>query len=90
MSSDYLELVFTTGGQAVLTNINDRVLWSSDDDPEFRDLFDQDFLTADDAEDIIDYLLTNGYVNEKEAEDMAIAEESEDTNLESEMIRPDD
>jgi hypothetical protein len=62
-------LVFLAGGQCVLEEDGEQV-WASDDDEQFRDEFGNEFLDADDAEEIIGYLVDEGVIDEDEADEL--------------------
>jgi hypothetical protein len=67
--STVMVLVFLTGGQCALEEDGEQV-WSSDDDEDFRDEFGNEFLDADDAEEIIGYLVDEGLITEEEADEL--------------------
>ena len=69
-------LVLTRGGGAELIDVLDKeaVTWSSDDDEEFAEEFEE-FLTKDDIPDILDYLEEVGELTKHEADQCDIEEE---------------
>lgn len=82
-TGDYepLTLVFLVGGQAVLEEgegDDADIIWSSDDDDDFREYLPIDFLTYENAASIIDYLIEEDIVDESDREDIAIDIESYD------------
>jgi hypothetical protein len=68
--------MLTRGGGAELLDVDDdeSVVWSSDDDPDFAEEF-QDFLTQDDVPDILDYLEEIGELSQHEADQCDVQEE---------------
>lgn len=87
MTQSVLILAFLTGGQVALEENGEQV-WASDDDDEFTAEFGDAFHDADDAEDIIAYLVEEGIVDEEEAEkievDVESLDEKEDDDEENE------
>ena len=72
-----LELVFTDEGKAELFEGDDPV-WHSDADDDFRDEFEDDFLTADDAEEVLEFLVDEGYLQEDELPRVIVSQEDAD------------
>lgn len=67
MSKKYpLEIVLRHTGSAELLDGDDNTLWSSDEDPEFRETISQEFLTEDDVDDILAYLEDSGNITPAE------------------------
>lgn len=77
MSESVLILAFLTGGQVALEENGEQV-WASDDDEGFTEEFGDAFHDADDAEDIIEYLVDSGLVTEDEAKQLEVEVESLD------------
>lgn len=73
------ELIFDETGRVQLKG-GDGIEWSSDDDDQFAEEFDDDFFDGDHADDIIDYLIENGYLEGEEEIDIVEIdlEESDD------------
>ena len=69
-------LVLTRGGGAELIDVDDDedVVWSSEEDEDFREEFD-DFLTQADVFDILDYLEYIGELTRHEADECEVQEE---------------
>lgn len=69
-------LLLTRGGGAELIDVldNEETVWSSDDDEDFSEEFD-DFLTAADVDDILDYLEEIGELTTHEADQCDVEEE---------------
>jgi hypothetical protein len=61
-----LELVLRAHGTAELVDSDGTVLWVSDSDDQFKEEFTDEFLTEDDIEEILDYLIDNGVLIEME------------------------
>ena len=70
-----LVLAFLKGGQVALEEDGEQV-WSSDADDDFLEEFGDAFLDPDDAEEIIEYLVDSGEIEEEEAEEMEIESDS--------------
>lgn len=75
MTQSVLILAFLTGGQVALEENGEQV-WASDDDDEFTEEFGDAFHDADDAEDILGYLVEEGILKESEAAHVEIEVES--------------
>ena len=60
MSYDY-ELVISPEGSASLT-MGGELMWSGDDDDEFIEHFDDEIVTSENEDDVIDWLVNNGYL----------------------------
>lgn len=74
-----LTLVFLVGGQAVLEEgegEDTEQVWASDDDEDFVDVIDHPFLTQEDAEAVLAYLVEQDIIDEADAPDIAIDVES--------------
>ncbi len=69
-------LVLTRGGGAELIDVLDdeAIAWSSDNDEDFAEEFD-DFLTTDDVDEILDYLEEVGELTRLEADQCEVEEE---------------
>lgn len=68
MSRKYpLEIILRHTGTAELVDGNDVTIWSSDSDPDFKEVVSQDFLTEDDADAILEYLCDAEYLSDAEA-----------------------
>jgi hypothetical protein len=80
MTSQTLELVFTSTGGVELENPRrGTVLWASDDDDDFRDHFNDEVLSPDeDAARVIEWLVESGIINEDEAEALDVMSEGAD------------
>lgn len=63
-----LELVLRAHGPCELLNSNDETLWASDADDDFREEFNDEFLTEEDIPDILDYLEDNEILSPQEAD----------------------
>lgn len=76
-------LLLTAHGTAQVLDAEDNVLWSSDDDDAFTDEFSDEFLEESDVEDILEFLVDNGYLAEEQELDLRIdaLEDSDDTDL---------
>lgn len=73
-------LVFCTGGQAQLED-GEEVIWYSDDDEDFRSTVSDEFLDAvKDQERVLTYLVSEGILDEDEAEECEIESESLDAD----------
>ena len=75
-----LELGFTPEGTAELIDAeSDDVLWSSDDDDDFRDDFNDELLTVEkDGESVVEWLVENDVISEEESEDVKLFAEDAD------------
>ncbi len=83
-----LELTFTHTGGAEISQ-GDDILWSSDDDDEFRDEFVDEFLTEKDTDRVLQWLVDNDVITEDESEDIEVFQEDEDdggTTIEGEAL----
>lgn len=79
-----LTLVFTAEGGCVLEE-DEEPVWFSDDDDDFAEKFGNDFLTADqDAQDVLDWLEDEGYLESEEKPEVAIEEENENSDEDGE------
>lgn len=77
-----LFLVFTVGGQAILEEGNDderEVIWASDDDEDFREEFQNEYLGQADAEKILNYLVRAGDIEDDEKENVILEIEDDDS-----------
>ncbi len=73
------ELCFTTRGHAELVDVErDEVLWSSDDDDDFRDAHPDELLSVADALAVIEYLVENDIISPEEGEDLDVTEETDE------------
>jgi len=61
-----LELILRPHGTAELVNSDEKVLWASDADEDFKEEFPDEFLNEDEFDDVLDWLYHNGVVSEKE------------------------
>jgi hypothetical protein len=75
-----VELVFYYGGTAVLVDATGATLWTSDADEEFGG----ELLTVDDADDVLDYLESAGYIDDPD--DVEVIE----SDAEGNRTTPDD
>jgi hypothetical protein len=66
--SRILELALQPWGAAELLDDDGKTLWSSTDDDEFKEEFTEEFLTADDAQDILEYLEDHRIISQEEFE----------------------
>lgn len=68
--------MLTRGGGAELIDVLDdeAIAWSSDNDEDFAEEFD-DFLTTDDVDEILDYLEEVGELTRLEADQCEVEEE---------------
>ena len=51
------DLSFTAHGTAQLFNKDDELIWSSDNDMNFKDEFTDEFLGEEDSDDVLDWLI---------------------------------
>lgn len=72
-----LELILTAHGTAELVDVDENILWASDDDDDFKEEF-EDFLTEEDFDNVLDFL--------REAEIITEGEYQKFHNEEWEMI----
>lgn len=63
-----LELVLRHNGTAELLDAKDKTVWASDEDEDFREEFNDEFLNEDDIDDILSYLFYAEVITEQEAE----------------------
>lgn len=82
-------VVNRSSGNVELRDENGVCIWSSDSDEEFRDLFDDEFIEPEDMEDILGYLITNKHLNQEDASELDIYEETE-SEAENEDDFPED
>lgn len=78
-----LEIIFRHAGHAELVDAEDNVLWSSDADEDFKESISDEILSADDADDVLQYLEDSGHVTDREATnfesgDWPVTEENDD------------
>lgn len=84
MSRDTFELVFKHSGGVELRSVvdgdeDDTVVWASDSDQDFMDEFGNEIMSgADDAEQVLDYLEKAEIIDEEEAGEIEIFDESLD------------
>lgn len=72
-----LELVFKHSGGAELRRSDDTVVWASDSDMDFQDKFGTEIMSGDDdAEPVLEYLVSHGTLTEDEAPEVGIYDES--------------
>jgi len=57
------ELVFKADGTVELLDDAKAVVWASDSDDDFAEAFDGDFFSDEDADEILDYLNDEDYVD---------------------------
>lgn len=67
--ADY-ELIFDETGRVQLKDHTGRLVWSSDNDDDFAEEFDDDFFDGDQSDDIIDYLIEQGHLEGDEEIDI--------------------
>lgn len=85
------KLILLENGSAVLTRDDERdILWSSDNDEEFKDQFQDEALGEDDVTDIFEYLVDKGHLKENEIEDVEVFDEGGDEDDEDYDIEEDD
>lgn len=68
-------LTLTAGGGAELVEDQD-VIWTSQDDEDFRDEFPDEMLDEDDVDKILEYLVDEDFLTEAEAATCEVEEES--------------
>jgi hypothetical protein len=61
-----LELVLRAHGTAELLNAEEDILWTSDSDDDFKEEITDEFLQEEDIGDVLEYLVDNDIINEKE------------------------
>lgn len=61
-----LELVLLAHGPAELLDADEKTIWVSDSDDDFKEEFTEDFLREEDIPDILDYLRDEDIINESE------------------------
>lgn len=61
-----LEIVLRHTGSAELLDRDDNVIWSSDEDADFKDEVSQEFLTEEDIDDILAYLSESEILSDAE------------------------
>jgi predicted dithiol-disulfide oxidoreductase (DUF899 family) len=61
-----LELILRAHGIAELVDAREKTVWSSDADEDFKEDFNDEFLTEEDADDVLDYLVDNDVISEDE------------------------
>lgn len=86
-----LTLVFLVGGQAVLEEgEGDSIeqVWASDDDEDFVNVVDHPFLTQEDTEAILAYLVEQDMIEEADAPDVAIEVESYEAEDLNDLVNP--
>lgn len=74
-----LTLVFLVGGQAVLEEgegDSAELIWASDDDDDFIEQFPDGFLTENDKEAVLNYLVDEDVIEEADLPDVLIEVES--------------
>lgn len=72
-------LTLTAGGGAELVE-RDEVIWVSVDDESFRDEFPDEFLGEEDVDEILEYLVSEDYLTEDEANECEVEMESVDVD----------
>lgn len=65
-----MELVFYEDGVAILTDASGDILWASDSDEEWLEESGDEFLSAVDKADVIEYLTDAGYLEQGERVDV--------------------
>jgi hypothetical protein len=76
-----LELILRAHGPAELVNSDEETLWASDSDDDFREEFNNEFLQEEDIGDILEFLLDNEIISQKEFEHFA--DENWDATIET-------
>ena len=61
-----LELILLAHGPAELVDANERTIWVSDSDDDFKEEFTEEFLREEDIPDILDYLRDEDIITEQE------------------------
>jgi hypothetical protein len=85
-----LELLLRAHGPAELLNAKEETLWASDADDDFREEFNNEFLEEEDIGDILEYLLENDILSEKEFDHFANEDwEANIETLENSIDEPD-
>lgn len=64
--NDVKSLVFTELGAVELLDENGRQVWASDDDDDFSDEFGDEFLSEEDAPDVVDFLIEHELMEDDE------------------------
>lgn len=72
-----LVLLFRHEGTAELTE-DGELVWVSDMDEEFRDQFENELLNEDDAEEVLEYLEEEDYLDSSELPDVIVEVEEPD------------
>lgn len=86
--TEEIVLVFYADGTAQLL-IEDESEWASDFDDDFREEFEDEKLTVEDADDILEYLEDAGYLDPGESASVAIDEEVPDNSNGKEPLEAD-
>jgi hypothetical protein len=60
------QLLFTETGTVELLDSDGEQLWSSEDDQDFRDEFGTEFLDSEDTDDVSEYLIDIGHLEDDE------------------------
>jgi hypothetical protein len=80
-----LTLVFLDSGHAVLEEDGEQV-WASDDDEDFEAEIGNEDLTIEDLTTLTEYLVEHDIIDERESQTLSVAEESEQSTDEDEII----
>lgn len=70
-------LHFAAAGGAELLDAEGATVWASDSDEDFRGRF-PDFLTQEEVEDVLDYLVDRHYLTDSLADELEVTAESEE------------
>jgi len=85
-----LELILRAHGPAELVNSDEETLWASDADDDFREDFNDEFLEEDDIGDILEFLVENEIISDKEFDHFANEDwEATIETLENSINEPD-
>jgi len=85
-----LELILRAHGPAELVNADEQTLWASDADDDFREDFNDEFLEEDDIGDILEFLVENEIISDKEFDHFANEDwEATIETLENSINEPD-
>lgn len=85
-----LELILRAHGPAELVNSNEETIWASDADDDFREEFNDEFLEEEDIGDILEFLVENDLISDKEFDHFANEDwEATIETLENSINEPD-